>query len=176
MLPTFRRLTSRRAAGAALAAVLFTVVAGCSAGTGTTDPAAAVAVSSSPPRGPAPRVVLQFGDHAVPVTLADTATSRDLAARLPLHLQMSDAWGQAKSARLSQPLTVDGTAGTLSPRPGGVYYWPDTAALAVYYDDLGQSVPPPGLVQLGTVETGLDEVADAGGLVTVRFERPGESS
>ena len=54
--------------------------------------------------------------------------------------------------------------------------WPDTAALAVYYDDLGQSVPPPGLVQLGTVETGLDEIADSGGLVTVRFERPGESS
>jgi hypothetical protein len=176
MLPTFSRLASRRAAVAALVAALFTVVTGCSVGTGTTDRTATVPVSSSPTTGPAARVVLQFGDHAVPVTMADSATSRELAARLPLRLQLSDAWGQAKSARLSHSLPVHGTARTLTPQPGGVYYWPDTGALAVYYDDLGQSVPPPGLVQLGTVETGLDEIADAGGLVTVRFERPGESS
>jgi hypothetical protein len=174
MFSTFSRLTSRYAAVAALAAAVFTVVAGCSAGTGTADPAATVAVSSSPSTGHAARVVLQFGDHAVLVTLADTATSRELAARLPLRLRVSDAWGQAKSARLSHPLAVDGTTRMLKPRPGGVYYWPDTAALAVYYDDLGQSVPPPGLVQLGTVQTGLDELADADGVVTARVERAHE--
>jgi hypothetical protein len=169
-----RRLSSRRAASAALAAALFTVVTGCSVGTGTTDPAATVTVSSSTSTVHAARVVLQFGDHTVPVTLADTATSRDFAARLPLRLQVSDAWGQAKSARLSHPLTVDGTASTLKPSRGGVYYWPGTASLAVYYDDLGQNVPPPGLIRVGTVEAGLDDIADAGGQISARVERANE--
>jgi hypothetical protein len=45
--------------------------------------------------------------------------------------------------------------------------------LAVYYDDLGQSVPPPGLIRLGTVDTGVvDQIAEAGGLFTVRIDVP----
>jgi hypothetical protein len=174
MHPTFTRLPSGLAAGAALAVVLFTVTS-CSAGTGTADSAAALAVSSAPSTHPSARVVLQFGDHAVRVDLEDSVASRELADRMPLRLQVSDSWAQAKSARLSQPLTVDDTRRTLTPRPGGVYYWPDTAALAIYYDDLGQNVPPPGLVQLGIVETGLDEIADAGGLVTARVELANQS-
>jgi hypothetical protein len=54
---------------------------------------------------------------------------------------------------------------------GWGYYWPDTAALAIYYDDLGQSVPPPGLIRLGAIDTGLDEFAEAGGQHTARLER-----
>ena len=59
------------------------------------------------------------------------------------------------------------------PLPGGIYYWPDTGTLAVYYDDLGQSVPPPGLIRLGTVDTGVvDQIAEAGGLFAVRIDAP----
>jgi hypothetical protein len=41
----------------------------------------------------------------------------------------------------------------------------------VYYDDLGQSVPPPGLVRLGAVDSGVEKIADAGGLFSVRIDR-----
>jgi hypothetical protein len=34
--------------------------------------------------------------------------------------------------------------------------------IAVYYDELGQAVPDPGLVRLGVVDAGLDSLADAG--------------
>jgi hypothetical protein len=39
-----------------------------------------------------------------------------------------------------------------------------------YYDDLGQTVPDPGLVRLGVVDSGLDYLADAGRRFTVRVD------
>ena len=117
-------------------------------------------------------VVLRFDGHAVAATLADTPAARDFAANLPASLVLRDAWGQAKTGRLPHPVQVDGTVRVTKPLPGGIYYWPDTGTLAVYYDDLGQSVPPPGLIRLGAVDTGtVDEIADASGLFTVRIDR-----
>jgi hypothetical protein len=81
---------------------------------------------------------------------------------LPATLELSDVWGQAKTGRLPHPLPTEDAARVLTPSVVGVYYWPGTQTLAVYYDDLGQSVPPPGLVSLGAVITGLDAIADAG--------------
>jgi hypothetical protein len=173
---TFTRRIRCRALVAAVAAVLIATVTGCSTGSGTANttvgavrasssPSAAVSVTSGLP------VVLRFGDHAVAATLAGTAAATELAAMLPLRLTLSDAWRQAKTARLPQPVGVEGTEPTLRPVPGGIYYWPDTATFAVYYDDLGQSVPPPGLIRLGTVDAGLDDIAGAGRQVTVHIDR-----
>ena len=79
--------------------------------------------------------------------------------------------GEDRAASATDPGRRDGP-GDKAPA-GGIYYWPDTATLAVYYDDLGQSVPPPGLIRLGTVDTGVvDEIAEAGGLFTVRIDEP----
>jgi hypothetical protein len=54
---------------------------------------------------------------------------------------------------------------------GGIYYWPDPATFVVYYNDLGQSVPPPGLIRLGTTGASLVQIADAGGQCTVEIDR-----
>jgi len=95
------------------------------------------------------------------VTLMDSAASRELARMLPATLELDDAWGQAKRVRLPHALRTESAARVLKPIVGGVYYWPGTQTLAVYYDDLGQSVPPPGLVPLGVIDTGLDALASA---------------
>ncbi|WP_147258597.1 cyclophilin-like fold protein [Pseudonocardia hierapolitana] len=156
-----------RAVGVTAVAVAVAVLVGCATAGGTTDPAAAI---------PAPpvsgmQVVLRAGGHAVGATLADTPAARELAGMLPLTVELTDAWGQAKTGRLPHPVTAEGAARTVQPVPGGIYYWPDTATLAVYYDDIGQSVPPPGLIHLGAVATGMDRITDAGSDVTVRIER-----
>lgn len=177
MTATFIGWTRRRAVAAALVAAV-AVPTGCSIGSGAADTVAAVPASSSPVTPSlvaGVRVVLQFGDHAVAATLADTAASREFAAMLPLTVELSDAWGQAKSGRLPRPLPVEGAARTLRPTPGGIYYWPDTATLTVYYDDLGQSVPPPGLILLGVVDSGPDKLADAGRQGTVRIDRAADT-
>ncbi|MEV4019971.1 cyclophilin-like fold protein [Nonomuraea angiospora] len=115
-------------------------------------------------------VVLRFGDQAVTATLTDTPPSRQFAAMLPLTVQLTDAWGQAKAGPLPRSLTADGGTPVHDPTPGEVYFWPSSALIAVYYDDLGQTVPDPGLVRLGVVKTGLDTLAQAGKRVTVLIE------
>jgi hypothetical protein len=157
-----------RAIGAALAAVLVAVLTGCATSEGTRD--GDTAASSATLGRSSRHVVLRFGDQAVGATLADTPAAREFAEMLPLSLELSETWGQAKSGRLPRPVSVEGAPRSSRPAPGGIYYWPDTATLAVYYDDLGQTVPPPGLVLLGVLDTGVDEIADLG-KVTVRIDQ-----
>ena len=147
-------------AAAALAAAVLAIAAGCSGSGMRRHPAVVPASSSSSitvSDAPGLPVVLRFDDHAVAATLADTPAARDFAANLPVSLVLRDAWGQAKTGPLPHPVQVEGATRVTTPVPGGIYYWPDTGTLAVYYDDLGQSVPPPGLIRLGAVDTGMDE-------------------
>jgi len=44
-----------------------------------------------------------------------------------------------------------------------------SAAIGIVDDDLGQSVPPPGMVRLGVVDSGLDIIGSAGNRFTVRI-------
>jgi hypothetical protein len=171
MTATLTRWTRRRATGAAVTAAWVAVLTGCSVGSGTGVTAGDTAATSAPPVAPTARVVFRFTDRAVAATLVDTPAASRLAAMLPLTIELSDAWGQAKTAPLPHRISADGSARTLKPVPGGIYYWPDTATLAVYYDDLGQTVPPPGLVRLGVLDTDLEEVADLGRHATVQIEQ-----
>ncbi|MGN9846886.1 cyclophilin-like fold protein [Nonomuraea sp. H19] len=114
--------------------------------------------------------MLRFGDHAAAARLTDTPPSRRFAAMLPLTVQLEDVWGQAKSGRLPHLLAVEGGTPVHDPTPGDIAFWPPSGMIAVYYDDLGQAVPDPGLVRLGVVEAGLDRLADAGSRVVVRID------
>jgi hypothetical protein len=148
---------------------LVAVLAGCSvaAGPGVTGARSLSAVPSGAVGVP---VVLRFADRTVEATLTDTPASRQLAAMLPLTVQLKDVWGQAKSGRLPRPLAVEGATPVHDPTPGGIYTWPLTEVVAVYYDDLGLAVPAPGLVRIGDVDTGLDGLACAGDEVAVRID------
>ncbi|MGA5761689.1 cyclophilin-like fold protein [Nonomuraea bangladeshensis] len=166
----------RRLAACLLAGLL----AGCSApagplGAGTrTPPVSSPGVAGA---GSGVPVVLRFGDHVVAARLTDTMVSRQLTAMLPLTVQLADAWGQAKAGPLPRPLTAGGDGTPVhDPAAGGIYFWPVSGMIAVYYDDLGQTVPDPGLVRLGVVEAGLDDLSRAGRRLTVRIEPVGSGS
>ena len=140
--------------------------------TAATD-AVAVATATAPVATSASsgfRVVLLLGDRVVEASLADVPPAWELGAMLPVTVEFSDAWGQAKTGRLPRLLTVGEAPRTMKPTPGGIYYWPDTATLAVYYDDLGQTVPPPGLIRLGALDTDPAAIADTGRKLTVRID------
>jgi hypothetical protein len=172
------RLRSRLRAGAVLvAAALAALLAGCSVsdpgGSQSTLPAA----GSSTPAVTAPAaadsvsVVLRIGDRRATVTLEDTPAARTFAAMLPLRLTLHDPMGQAKSGQLPHRIDVSGATRTFDPRVGEIYYWPPSGDIGIFYDDLGQSVPPPGMVRLGVVDRGLDEIASAGNRFTVSIDR-----
>ncbi|MEU8378743.1 cyclophilin-like fold protein [Streptosporangium sp. NPDC048865] len=59
----------------------------------------------------------------------------------------------------------------VDPDMAGIYYWPPGGDIAIVYDDLGRSVPPPGMVRLGSVDGGPDTLARAGNRFTVWIDR-----
>ena len=178
-MTTIPRPILRNWAGAVVAAAsLVGVLAGCSfvSTAGGLDTPVPSTATLSLPGTPAPpstgsvRIVLRFGDDLAAATLADTPEAREFAATLPLELDLRDPMGQAKSGPLPQPIDVGGVEPVFSPTAGQIYYSAPSATFAVFYADLGQSIPDPGLVRLGTVDTGLDRLAGAGNRFTVRID------
>jgi hypothetical protein len=119
----------------------------------------------------ATRVVLRFDGRVATASLDDTPVARQFAAMLPLTLHLSDPMGQAKSGPLpgSRSLDVTGADRNFRTTVGELAYWSPGSTVAVVYDDLGQRLPEPGLVRLGVIDSGLDELADAGNSFTVRI-------
>ncbi|WP_433369723.1 cyclophilin-like fold protein [Actinoplanes sp. CA-142083] len=156
-----------RGRAALMTVALVAVLAGCgtasASGIARLDPSAA-----GPDTGTG--VLLRFGDHVATATLTDTPESRQFAAMLPATVDLRDVWAQAKSGRLPRSITIEGSTPVHDPVPGDIYFWPTTDVLAIYYADLGQAVPDPGLVRLGALDTGLDDLGNSGRRAAVRIE------
>jgi hypothetical protein len=178
----------RPAAGAALvAAGLVALLPGYSVGgsanaaasgytTTTTSAAVAVSPSSSPAAAGGVPVALRFGDQLATATLVDSRAAREFAAMLPLTVKLTDRMGQAKSGRLPHSLDLTGAHRRSHSTVGEIIYWSPSDTVAIVYDGLGPTLPDPGVVRLGVVGTGLDDLADAGNRITVRIDRAAEPS
>lgn len=143
------------------------------AGPGSTSPGGrSSAALASAPGGAAPagHVLLRGPRGQATVTLDDTPAARTFAGMLPLRLALHDPMGQAKSGRLPSRVDLTGARPVAHPRVGEVYYSAPSRTFAIFYDDLGQSVPPPGLVRLGTLDSGLTSISTAGNTFSVRIE------
>jgi hypothetical protein len=156
-------------------ASLLALLAGCStesptAGINTTAPSPSTVVGppSSASTGSA-RIVLRFGDEFATATLSDTPAAREFAAMLPLQLKLHDPMGQAKSGPLPRPIDATGGNPVFDPAVGDIYYSAPSGTFAIFYDDLGQSIPDPGLVRLGTVDTRTERIAEASNRFTVQI-------
>jgi hypothetical protein len=133
-------------------------------------PVASIPVSGNSDRASF-RIELVVGDEIATATLYDTREARDFAAMLPVSVNMDDPFGQAKTGRLPGELDVEDATRTRSYAAGDLSYWSPSGKLAIVYDALGRSVPPPGLVRLGTVDTGLRAIASSGNDFTMTIRR-----
>jgi hypothetical protein len=88
---------------------------------------------------------------------------------LPLRLNLHDPMGQATSGPLPRPIDAAGSEPVFDPAVGEIYYSAPSGTFVIFYDDLGQSIPDPGLARLGTVDTGTDEIAEAGNRFAVQI-------
>jgi len=173
------RLHPRRRTGALLVAAttLAVILAGCSisgpgSGSDQTLPAASIAptVLTSPRTATGSvRVVLHLSNGLATATLDDTPAAREFAAMLPVQLNLHDPMGQAKSGLVPRPIDATGGERVFDPAVGGIYYSAPSGTFAIFYDDLGQSIPDPGLVRLGTVDASTDRIAEAGNRFTVQI-------
>jgi hypothetical protein len=117
------------------------------------------------------RIELVVGDEIATATLHDTPEARAFVATLPVSVDMEDPFGQAKTGQLPRELDVEDATRSLSYRAGDLSYWSPSGKLAIVYDALNQSVPPPGLIRLGTVDTGLGAIASSGNDFTMTIRQ-----
>jgi hypothetical protein len=108
------------------------------------------------------RIRFRIGDAEATATLRDNETARDFVSLLPLTVDMRDLFGREKPGPLPRAL-AEGVEHQFTYQVGDVGYWPPAHDVALFYADDGQrTIPSPGIVVLGTVDSGLNEIASAG--------------
>jgi hypothetical protein len=117
------------------------------------------------------RVRLTIGDATAVATLRGNETALDFASLLPLTLSMSDLFGREKYGHLPRAISVGG-GHQFTYEVGEVAYWPPAHDVAIFYADDGRrTIPSPGIVVIGEVDSGLDAIASAGGDFQMTIER-----
>jgi hypothetical protein len=113
--------------------------------------------------------VFDTGAVGANVVGAPAAAEREFAAMLPLQLELHDLMGQAKSGPLPRPIVAAGGEPVFDPAVGEIYYSVKSSTFAIFYEDLGQSIPDQGLIRLGTVDTSTDRIANGGNRLMVQI-------
>jgi hypothetical protein len=108
------------------------------------------------------KIRFTVGDAEATATLRDNETARDFVSLLPLTVDMRDLFGREKPGPLPRAL-AEGGEHQFTYEVGDVAYWPPAHDIALFYADDGQrTIPSPGIVVLGTIDSGLNEIATAG--------------
>jgi hypothetical protein len=105
------------------------------------------------------RIRLTVDGAVATARLYDTATARDFATLLPVTVTIHDLGGREKAGTLPRALH-DGDRQS-SYRTGQLGYWSPSHDFAVYYREDGFRIPPPGIVMIGEVDSGLDAISGA---------------
>ena len=116
------------------------------------------------------RIRLVFEGKSVLIRMHDNPTSRDLLSRLPLTLKFSDYAGTEKIAYPSEKLSTRDAPSGHDPSVGDVTYYAPWGNLAIFYRDFRYSR---GLIPLGVVESGLQELEELHGETSVLIEKAG---
>lgn len=115
------------------------------------------------------KIRLKLGDATVTATLLDSRASRDFLSLLPLTLKMNDLFRREKYGHLPRAISEEGKR-MHTYEVGDIAYWPPSSDLAVYYRHDGESIPEPGIIVLGRIDSGVETFAFSGSR-TVTIER-----
>ena len=118
------------------------------------------------------RIRLTAGETVLDATLDDNATARDFASLLPLTLQMDDLFKREKYGRLPRSLAAGGEPRS-SYEIGDIVYWSPGPDIAIFYAHDGQSIPAPGIIVLGGIDSGVEALKEYDGAVDVTIEAVG---
>ena len=110
-----------------------------------------------------------MGDQAVTATLNGSEAARDLLAMLPVSIRMRDHLRREKTGPLPGPLS-ERTGASPTYRSGDLGYWRPGGNFVIFYRHDGLTIPSPGIVILGQVDSGA-EIFDLPGPAEVTVER-----
>src|SRR5438477_8841727 len=115
------------------------------------------------------KIILKTADKEITATLIDSETTRDFVSLLPLKLAMDDLFGREKFGHLPRAISEGGKR-TRTYEVGDVIYWSPGPDVAMFYRHDGQSIPSPGIIVMGKIDSGL-EALSVPGSVKVIIER-----
>src|SRR6267142_6042861 len=118
--------------------------------------------------GKAMKIRLKIADKEITATLIDSVTTRDFVSLLPLKLTMNDLFGREKFGHLPRAISEGGKR-TRTYEVGDLVYWSPGPDVAMFYRHDGQSIPSPGIIVLGKIESGMD-VLNVPGSVKVTID------
>jgi len=119
----------------------------------------AFASAELPAQSPNMKIRMAIDGQAITASLADNASSRDLASLLPLTLTLSDYAATEKISDLPKRLSTTGAPAGYEPRQGDIAYYAPWGNLALFHKDFRYSE---GLIKLGTLDSGVDVLKQAG--------------
>ena len=112
---------------------------------------------------------LTVNGKAMAATLIDSGTTHDFISLLPLTLTMNDLFEREKFAHLPRAISTEGKR-THAYEVGDIAYWAPGPDVAVFYRHDGQKIPAPGVIVIGKIDSGMEDL-DVPGSVRVTFER-----
>jgi hypothetical protein len=112
------------------------------------------------------KIKISISNTVLTATMLDNATSRDFMSMLPLTLTLRDYAGTEKISDLPRKLSTQGAPSGSDPSVGDITLYAPWGNLAIFYKDFGYAS---GLIILGRIDTGVDELSQLNGEVT--FER-----
>ena len=115
------------------------------------------------------KIRLKIADKEITATLNDSETTRDFVSLLPLTITMNDLFGREKFGHLPRAISEGGKR-TRTYEVGDVIYWSPGPDVAMFYRHDRQSIPSPGIIVMGKIDSGL-EVLSVPGEVKVIIER-----
>lgn len=114
------------------------------------------------------KITMTIGDATLAATLLDTEAGRDFAAQLPLTLELSDYASTEKVSDLPQKLSIGDAPPGYKAAAGDITYYAPWGNLAIFYKDFSYAG---GLVKLGQIDQGTEQLVKINGPFTAVFER-----
>ena len=130
------------------------------------EPPVAVADASV---GNAMKIKVRIAGNEITATLIDSETSRDFVSLLPLTLTLNDLFGREKFGHLPRAISEAGKQ-TRTYEVGDMIYWSPGPDVAMFYRQDGQSIPSPGIIVMGKIDSGV-KALNVPGSVKVTIER-----
>ena len=128
----------------------------------------AVIVLASAAEANTMKIRITLNGKAITATLIDSETTRDFISLLPLTLTMNDLFGREKFGHLPRAISEGGKR-TRTYEVGDVIYWSPGPDVAMFYRHDGPSIPSPGIIVMGKIDSGV-EALNVPGSVKVMIE------
>lgn len=116
----------------------------------------------------AERIKFSFEEKEIVVLLRDNSAARSLLEQLPLILKFENYGGTEKISYPPEKLDISKAPNNYTPSAGDLTYYAPWGNLAFFHKDYRNS---DGLVPLGRIESGIENLQEINGDFSVTIER-----